>query len=307
MKRALPILLLTLTLWGAESRVHVPAAALEVGARLNLYSYARLGVEVQAFSDEDYAAYRATLHPAPAPCSGTIRKVPGEAAHLREKMGLRITRVLPDSPAERAGIEAGDVMVHIGGACMQAPTDLLKVLRNAAPGCPLHMMLIGRDRRWKNAMPKPQELSTPAHVGYIVPRVMDADSRCRMKEHQQRAIALLASKPVPIQEACEELEAICRILCRDYTPGSLRIPLRSGDCSITATRFGWNIEVRMEEGGKVTTGTVRRWVWEACEHNVPPSHPGPNVLPESIRLRLLEMVAEQPLPYLDNQQRNGVE
>ncbi len=297
MKRALAILLLmlTLTLWGAEGRGHVPAAPLVAQERLELYSYSYLGVEVKPFSDEEFAAFKAKLAPPPEPRNGTLHMVPGEPAYLLRRTGLLITRVLPDSPAERGGLEEGDVIMMIGGARMTAPTDLLTVLRNCTPDCTMHMMLIGKDLRWKYAMPIPEEHADPAHVGYIVPRTLSGENLRKMKAHQLRAIELLASNPVPVKEACDELEAICRLLFKDYTPGCLRIPLRSGDCSITATRYGWNIEVIMQEGGRETKGSVKRWVWEDPRRNFSPAHPGPDVLPETIRRRLLEIDCPQPL------------
>ncbi len=261
MKRVLAILLLmlTLTLRGAEGRGLVPPAPLAVGERMELYSYSYLGVEVRAFTDEEFAEYRRRL--APAPKHGGIHMVPGELAYLREKRGLIITRVLSGSPAERGGLEVGDVMMTTGGAPLNTPVDLLTVMRNCAPGCTMHMMLIGKDLRWKYAMPVPAPLATPAHVGHIIPRRLDGEHLMQLKKHQARAIELLASCPVPIKEACDELKAICRLIYKGYTPGSLRIPLRAdGTCTITATRYAWNIDVTVEENGRTTTGSLKRWV-----------------------------------------------
>ncbi len=273
----------------------VPPAPLAVGEQLNLYSYTYLGVEVASFTDEEFRAYRARLMPAPMSERG-IRMVPGEPAYLRGKRGLRITRVIPGSPAERGGLEAGDVIMMIGGARMDTPADLLTVLRNCTPGCTMHMMLIGKDLRWKSGMPVPDTLAKPAHVGHIIPRSLNRELVWKLKTHHARAIALLARKPVPIKEACDELEAICRILYTDYTPGCLRIPLRcSANCTITATRYGWNIDVTLTENGVQTTGSLKRWVWERPEP-FSPSHDGPDELPEAIRRRLLEIDTTEPAP-----------
>ncbi len=306
MNPLLPILLflLALTLRGAEGQgnavaagsCRVAPAALAVGEQLNLYSYSYLGVEVRAFTKEEFLEYRKRLAPVSLQSNGGMSMVVGELASLRRKRGLLITRVLPGSPAARAGLEEGDVLISLGGASMDTPVDLLTVMRNCAPGCTMHMWLIDRDLRWKYATPVPEALQTPAHVGHLIPRALNRENMWKMKKHQVRAIELLASKPVPVKEACDELEAICRIIYQGYTPGSLRIPLRDGDCTITATRYAWNIDVTMVENGKETTGELKRWVWERPLEKFSPAHPGPDVLPESIRERLLEIDITPPKP-----------
>ncbi len=279
-----------------EGRSRVAPATLEVGGQLNLYSYSYLGVEVRAFTEKEFSEYRRRLAPVPSREGGTTM-VPGQPAYLRTRMGILVTRVLADSPADKAGLEVGDVIVIISGSRMESPVDLLTVLRNCGPGCTMHMMCIGRDLHWKYVMPVPEDRAVPAHVGHIIPRLLSRENQWKMQKHQARAIELLAGNPVPIKEACDELEAICRLIYSGFTPGCLQIPLRTGDgCTITATRYGWNIDVKMVENGVETAGVLKRWVWEVPGKPFSPSRPGPDVLPEAIRRRLQETDTTPPLP-----------
>lgn len=48
--------------------------------------------------------------------------------------GARVTSVRPRTPADRAGIESGDIIVGLGGEPISSPTDLAGVIRSKAPG-----------------------------------------------------------------------------------------------------------------------------------------------------------------------------
>jgi aminopeptidase YwaD len=60
--------------------------------------------------------------------------------------GVKITGVRPDSPAERAGVRAGDVIVKFGGVEVKTLEDLTFVLRGRRPGDEVPVVLL-RDGR----------------------------------------------------------------------------------------------------------------------------------------------------------------
>jgi peptidase M28-like protein/PDZ domain-containing protein/PA domain-containing protein len=60
--------------------------------------------------------------------------------------GLRITGVRPDSPAERAGVRAGDVIVKFAGVDVKTLEDLTFVLRGRRPGDEVQIVVL-RDGR----------------------------------------------------------------------------------------------------------------------------------------------------------------
>lgn len=58
-----------------------------------------------------------------------------------EAGGLRVTRVEPDSPAARAGLVAGDLLLLAAGRVLRAPADLQEALWALAPGASLSLRL----------------------------------------------------------------------------------------------------------------------------------------------------------------------
>ncbi len=285
MNRLLPILLLMLsfTLWGAEPEgVRVPPARIEHYDKLLLYSYSILGVEVRSFTDEEFVAFHRQLKPWPEDGIEAVIE-PGQPASLHRKQGLIITRVVPGSPAEKSGLQEGEVICAINGSRMFKPQHLLSVMRNYQSGLPLKMWLIDRDLRWKTAEPRTEARPEPAVVGHIVPRKLCPKHAAELRQHQARAIELLAREDVQFLDACNTLESICRIIYGGATPGCLQIPLRSGDCSIIAIRNGWEIDVIMTENGVETVCHLRQYHYQVPERELC------YTLPEAVRQRLLEM------------------
>ena len=73
---------------------------------------------------------------------------------LAQQFGLEVTEgvtfvaVLEDTPADRAGLRAGDVIVTIGGRPIENVEDLFAELRRRRPGEQVELTIIrGRDRR----------------------------------------------------------------------------------------------------------------------------------------------------------------
>jgi S1-C subfamily serine protease len=59
--------------------------------------------------------------------------------------GATITAVLPESPAIKADLATGDVIVRAGGTVVRHPTDLLAAVRRSRPGDPLRMTVVRSD------------------------------------------------------------------------------------------------------------------------------------------------------------------
>ena len=62
-------------------------------------------------------------------------------------LGLLVLEVEPGSPAEAAGIAAGDVLIGAGGRSFNGPYDLARALRNADPAGGVEIELIRGGRR----------------------------------------------------------------------------------------------------------------------------------------------------------------
>lgn len=71
----------------------------------------------------------------------------GLARYFTAREGLLVTRVSPESPAGRAGLEAGDVVVRVGGQAVATVDELREAVRRARGGrLPLEVMR-GRRRQ----------------------------------------------------------------------------------------------------------------------------------------------------------------
>lgn len=66
---------------------------------------------------------------------------------LREGMnyngaGALVTRVVPDSPADRAGVERGDVIVGVGGEDVGSPGDLVEAVGSASEDASIDILVV---------------------------------------------------------------------------------------------------------------------------------------------------------------------
>ncbi|MAE69807.1 MAG: hypothetical protein CME06_04985 [Gemmatimonadetes bacterium] len=57
-----------------------------------------------------------------------------EAFDLPEARGALISQVIGDSPAEKAGLESGDILIEIGRAGVAGPDDVIEAVSGASPG-----------------------------------------------------------------------------------------------------------------------------------------------------------------------------
>jgi serine protease Do len=65
---------------------------------------------------------------------GEVTKDVAESLGLPKAEGALITRVEPDGPAAKAGLQAGDIILKFNGATIENATDLPRLVGNAKPG-----------------------------------------------------------------------------------------------------------------------------------------------------------------------------
>ena len=65
-----------------------------------------------------------------------------------DRSGVKIGGVRPGSPAERAGVQAGDVLVRFAGVTLRTLDDLTFALRGRRPGDRVDVIVVrdGRER-----------------------------------------------------------------------------------------------------------------------------------------------------------------
>ncbi|MFZ6639139.1 DegQ family serine endoprotease [Undibacterium sp. TC4M20W] len=63
-----------------------------------------------------------------------VAKDVAESMNLPKGQGASVQRVMPGSPAEKAGIEAGDVIIKVNGAVIEKAVDLNRAIGDIKPG-----------------------------------------------------------------------------------------------------------------------------------------------------------------------------
>src|SRR5215468_2385485 len=74
---------------------------------------------------------------------------------LKEPKGVLISDVIAESPAEKAGVQAGDIITEFDGKKLDGPQDLQRAVASAAPGKAMAMTL------WRDKATKTVEI----HIG----------------------------------------------------------------------------------------------------------------------------------------------
>lgn len=70
-----------------------------------------------------------------------------EALELKEDAGVLVSQVLADSPAQKAGLEKGDVVVEVDGKSVGVPADLRSVIRSKKPGDDVRIVVLRDGKR----------------------------------------------------------------------------------------------------------------------------------------------------------------
>jgi DNA-binding MarR family transcriptional regulator len=85
------------------------------------------------------AGFEAERRPEPSTAALGLMLVPAHVARQRqrelglpERAGLLVRRVAPDSPAEAAGVRAGDLLVRVGSQELRSPATLAQAIANAS-------------------------------------------------------------------------------------------------------------------------------------------------------------------------------
>jgi len=65
---------------------------------------------------------------------GEVTKEVAESLGLPRAQGALVARVEPGSPAEKAGVEAGDIITHFNGTTIEKSGDLPRLVGNTKPG-----------------------------------------------------------------------------------------------------------------------------------------------------------------------------
>jgi len=85
---------------------------------------------------------------------------PDALVKLPERDGALVQKVLPDSPAEQAGLKRGDLVVEIAGQDVHNPSSLLQQVEKSVVGQPLSLKVLRGQRELQLSI-KPAQLPAP--------------------------------------------------------------------------------------------------------------------------------------------------
>jgi S1-C subfamily serine protease len=85
---------------------------------------------------------------------------PDALVKLPERDGALVQKVLPDSPAEQAGLKRGDLVVEIAGQDVHNPSALLQQVEKSVVGQPLSLKVLRGQRELQLSI-KPAQLPAP--------------------------------------------------------------------------------------------------------------------------------------------------
>jgi serine protease Do len=93
-----------------------------------------------------------------------------KALKLKEEAGVEVTRVEPDSPAAKAGLKTGDVILQFNGEHVEGIEQFSRLVRETPPGRDVRL-LISREGATQTLTAKIGSRKTQAMVMPIMPRI----------------------------------------------------------------------------------------------------------------------------------------
>ena len=122
-----------------------------------------------------------------------VTKDIAESIGLGKAQGVLVRGVEEGSPADKAGIEAGDIITRFDGRAIEKPSDLPRLVGNAKPGSRVSMSIfrrgatqdlqitVGEMEPEKTAAQRPADKPVPAtsaqHLGLVVSDLNDAQKK----------------------------------------------------------------------------------------------------------------------------------
>ena len=123
---------------------------------------------------------------------GEVTKEVAESLGLPRAQGALVARVEPGSPAEKAGVEAGDIITHFSGTTIEKSGDLPRLVGNTKPGSKSTLTILRKgakrdlqvtvaemeaEQTAKKDEKKPKQEQTLNALGLAVSDLSDAQKR----------------------------------------------------------------------------------------------------------------------------------
>ncbi len=149
---------------------------------------------------------------------GEVTKEVAESLGLPRAQGALVGRVEPGSPAEKAGVEAGDIITAFNGQTIEKSGDLPRLVGNTKPGSKSVLTVLRKSQK--------RDLS-------VVVAEMESDQIARKKEEKQKpdqvanALGLVVSTLTDAQK--QELRLEGGVLVEQVDGPAAQVGLQPGD------------------------------------------------------------------------------
>jgi serine protease Do len=153
---------------------------------------------------------------------GEVPREVADAIGLPKAEGAEVSSVESDGPAEKAGIEAGDVIIKYDGKTVESSADLRRLVAGTAPGTKVVTTV------WRNGAPKDLTVvvgEMPQDNARATPKVPGGQNKA--PESHPDALGLVVSDPTPQQLKDIRADGAVEVESAEGAAGSAG--LRQGD------------------------------------------------------------------------------
>lgn len=169
---------------------------------------------------------------------------------LSKRQGLKVKRAIPGSPAEKAGLLPGDLILKNNGASIASMEDLLRSVRNTRPGELIHFNIL-RDGKKMPLVIRVEALPEPVVVAHATLQRRDLPNMASIAENQSRIAQHLAADEPDLQAIREEFRKINDKFPFLARPGHVRLYYGTESGYLTVTAYMDKITVTVQRGNDV--------------------------------------------------------